>query len=87
MLSVNQTEAAKRETLGKPGRPRDDRSLGRGGGFHLSKFASNPTRVELSNRRKLTGVETARDDVTEAGLGQRNGHSGRALFCHLADLN
>ena len=50
MLSVTQTEATKRETLGKPDRPRDDQSLVRGGGFHLGKFASNPTRVGLSNR-------------------------------------
>jgi hypothetical protein len=59
MLSVTQTEAAKRETLGKPDRPRDDQSLVRGGGLHLSKFASNPTRVGLSNLRELTLKQTA----------------------------
>lgn len=49
MLSATQTEATKRETLGKPGRSPDDRSLVPGGGFHLSRSASGPTRIGLPN--------------------------------------
>jgi len=71
MLSVTQTEAIKRETLGKPDRPRDEQSLVRGGGFHLSKFASNPTRVGLSNLLQLTSRPIAGgrvDRCAETGI-------------------
>jgi hypothetical protein len=35
----DQTEATKRDTLGKPGRPRDDGLLVPGAGFHRRRFA------------------------------------------------